>query len=127
MYKTVIKRVLVMLLLSHGFFMLLPGCGGTEGGSDYSPAPAANSITLTWETPERNVDGPPFTDLAGFKIYYGFESGIYTGIRYVAGINYCNIEELPGDAMIYLAVTTYDKSGNESEFSDELQTYLPPL
>jgi len=127
MYRSVIKRLLVMLFLSYGLFLFLPGCGGTEGDSGYSPAPSANSITLTWQEPERNVDGSPFNDLAGFKIYFGFGSGIYTGIRYVAGQDFCVIDGLPGDTMIYLAVTTYDKSGNESDFSDELQSYLPPL
>lgn len=127
MYRSVIKRLLVMLFLSYGLLLFLPGCAGTEGDSDYSLPPSANSITLTWQEPERNIDGSPFTDLAGFKIYFGFESGIYTGIRYVAGQNFCFIDGLPGDTMIHLAVTTYDKSGNESEFSDELQTYLPPL
>jgi hypothetical protein len=127
MHKTVIKRVLVMLFLSYSLFLFLPGCGGTEGDSGYSSDPSANSITLTWQVPERNSDGSPFTDLAGFKIYYGFETRTYTGIRYVAGQDFCVIDGLPNDTMIYLAVTTYDTSGNESDFSDELQTYLPPL
>ena len=128
MYRTVLKRVLVMLFLSYGLFLFLPGCGGDYGGdSGIGHDQSGNSITLTWQTPERNSDGSLFTDLAGFKIYYGFESGIYTGIGYVAGLNYCYIGGLPGNETIYLAVTTYDRSGNESDFSEELQTYLPPL
>lgn len=108
--------------------VFLPGCGGDpEGYSDIPPAASGNSITLSWQSPERNSDGSYFNDLAGFKIYFGFESGVYTGIRYVSGLTRCVIDGLPGDTTLHLAVTTYDRSGNESEFSEELQTYLPPL
>ena len=128
MGKTVIKRVLVMLVLSYGLFPLLLGCGtATEGDSGIPPTSSGNSITLTWQTPERNSDGSVFNDLAGFKVYYGFESGSYTGMRFVKGLTHCVIEDLPGDTTLHLAVTTYDMSGNESAFSVELQTYLPPL
>ena len=126
MSRTVIKRVLVMLVLSYGLFPFLLGCGTAPGGnSGIPPGSSGNSITLSWQAPERNIDGSLFNDLAGFKVYYGFESGIYTGMRFVKDRTICVIDNLPGDTTIHLAVTTYDMSGNESDFSEELQTYLP--
>ena len=128
MSRTVIKRVLIMLLLSYGSFPFLFGCGtAPEGGSGIDHGSAGNSITLTWQAPQRNIDGSLLNDLAGYKVYYGFQSGSYTGMRFVKDQTICVIDDLPGDTTLHLAVTTFDKSGHESDFSEELQTYLPPL
>ena len=128
MGRTVIKRVLIMLLLSYGSFPFLFGCGTNSGGGSGSDhGSAGNSITLSWQAPLRNSDGSLINDLAGYKVYYGFEPRIYTGMRFVKDQTICVIDELPGNTTLHLAVTTFDTSGHESDFSEELQTYLPPL
>ena len=67
MYRTAVWRVLVMVFLSYSLFIIVPGCGGGVGGieGDSVPyIPSGNSISLAWQTPERNSDGSVFDDLA---------------------------------------------------------------
>lgn len=77
-----------------------------------------NSTTLTWDASTTNADGTPLTDLAGYKVYFGNSSGSYTvsvDIGNLTGVIISNLE--PGTWCF--AVTAYDTSGNESEYSDE--------
>ena len=41
-------------------------------------APATGSATLSWTVPTQNTDGSPATDLAGYHIYYGTKTGVWT-------------------------------------------------
>jgi len=81
----------------------------------------ATEVTLTWSAPTTNADGTPLTDLAGYKIYYGTESGNYSNIvdvGYLDGAEVSYSLELT-DNRYYFAVTAYDTSGNESDYSNE--------
>jgi hypothetical protein len=128
MDRTVTRRLLVILFLSYSLSLLLPGCGtAIEGISGIPPVPSGNSITLAWQAPVTNDDGSQLKDLAGYKVYYGLSSGIYTDIKVVRGETTCRIDDLPGETMIYLAVSAFDTSRNESRLSTELETYLPAL
>ena len=128
MDRTVIKRLLVILILSSSIPIFLLGCGtATEGISTIPPVPSGNSITLAWRAPDRNSDGSSLTDLAGFRVYYGLRSGIYTNMIVVRGETSCSIGELPGEVTLHLVVTAFDNSGNESNFPEEVKTDLPAL
>ncbi|MEW6002341.1 MAG: SBBP repeat-containing protein, partial [Nitrospirota bacterium] len=86
------------------------------------------SATLTWDAPTTNVDGTPLTDLAGYKIYYGTLSHNYTVSMDVGGascqeigdITECTytVDGLPSGTY-YFAVTAYNISEYESEYSNE--------
>ncbi|MHC4708747.1 MAG: fibronectin type III domain-containing protein, partial [Planctomycetota bacterium] len=93
---------------------------------------SAADVTLNWTAPTTNTDGSPLTDLGGYKIYYGPTSG-----------NYTNNQDLPDPAASsatvtdltagtwYFAVTAYNSTGQESDFSNEaskdiLLTPSPP-
>ncbi|NOZ67856.1 MAG: fibronectin type III domain-containing protein [Deferribacteres bacterium] len=100
--------------------------GGTVTGSGTALSGAA---ILTWTAPETNADGTPLTDLAGYKIYYGRLSGNYTEVKDV-GIPSCEprgdktecsytVEGLSSGTW-YFAITAYDTSGNESDYSNEV-------
>lgn len=128
MNRTVIKRLLVILILSSSLPIFLLGCGtAIEGISSIPPVPSGNSITLAWQAPDTNSDGSRLTDLAGFMVYYGLRSGIYTNMRVVKGETSCRIDELPGEVTLHLIVTAFDTSGNESDFPEEVKTDLPAL
>ena len=43
----------------------------------YAPSLFASQTTLSWISPSKNADGTYLTDLAGYKIHYGTESGNY--------------------------------------------------
>ncbi len=83
----------------------------------------AYDVTLSWDPPTTNADGTPLTDLAGYKVYYGNASGNYTSNLDVGNVTTYTVTGLqPGT--YYFAVTAYDTSGNESDFSNEVSTTI---
>lgn len=83
----------------------------------------AGEITLSWSAPVFNADGTPLTDLAGYKIYYGYASGSYSGSIDIGNITTGRISNL-SHGLIFFAVTAYDASGNESEYSNEIEELI---
>ncbi len=80
----------------------------------------AGEAILSWDPPVTNEDGTPLTDLMGYKLYYGTSSGVYgTNPDIVDGITY-KLSNLEDGIVYYFAVTAYDASGNESNFSNEV-------
>lgn len=85
----------------------LPGDGGT------------NSLMLSWTPPTTNEDGSPLEDLAGYRLYYGNESGNYSYVADVGNYTTVEIDELSSSTW-YVTVTAYDYFGNESGYSNEI-------
>ena len=89
---------------------------------------AQDYIHLTWfENSE--------PDLAGYKVYYGINPGVYSNTVDVklqdwALFDYNNFSKFQN---YYFAVTAYDSTGNESNFSTEVllqaavQDTIPPV
>ena len=85
----------------------------------------ANSVMISWLAPTENDDGTPLTNLAGYRIRYGQQSGLYS-----ATINITN----PGLASYvisglaagtyYLVLSAVNTSGGESEYSNEASVNL---
>ena len=65
-------------------------------------------------------------DLAGYKIYYGTSSGDYSNWIAVGRATSFRITGLSDDTEYFLALTAYDTSGNESDFSGEVSAYALP-
>lgn len=80
----------------------------------------AGEAVITWNAPVSNADGTPLTDLAGFKIYYGTISGIYTDNIDVGRVTTSRISNLTDGLIYYFVVTAYDFAGNESGYSNEI-------
>lgn len=70
---------------------------------------AASALTLAWDP-----NGEP--DLAGYKVYYGTQSGIYDFVVDVGNVTHFTVNDLERDTRYYFAVTAYDSSWNESDF-----------
>ncbi|RJQ50671.1 MAG: hypothetical protein C4526_11360 [Nitrospiraceae bacterium] len=85
-----------------------------------SPGAFAANVTLEWDQPATNADGTPLTDLSGYIIYYGAESGKYSQGLDVGNVLMYTIYDLFSDSSYYFAVAAYDSSGNESDFSNEI-------
>ncbi len=98
--------------------MIISACGG--GGSVTVNQVGFGSATLSWTPPTQNTDGSPLTDLAGYKIYYGTESGNYqTSIQIDnPGIAIYVVENLTPNTY-YFVLTAIKSSGIESQFSNE--------
>ncbi|MEF9427327.1 MAG: fibronectin type III domain-containing protein [Candidatus Mariimomonas ferrooxydans] len=98
--------------------LALSGCGGGGGSSN-----SISAVALTWEAPTTNSDGTPLTDLAGYKIYYRTSSGSYGTPINVSDENATNytVDSLSSGTWCF-AVTAYDTSLNESDYSNEVCT-----
>ena len=60
-------------------------------------------------------------DLAGYKVYYGTTSGTYGPPINVGNVTTCPLTGLDPRYTYYFAVTAYDISNRESNFSDEVR------
>ncbi|MEN8263415.1 MAG: choice-of-anchor D domain-containing protein [Nitrospirota bacterium] len=79
----------------------------------------AGNVTLSWTSPSYNEDGSDFVDLAGYNIYYGTTSNIYTNIIHVDNVTTYQITNLTEGITYYFVITVYNTSGNESGYSSE--------
>ncbi len=81
---------------------------------------ALGSVTLSWTAPTENSDGSTLVDLAGYKIYYGRNSGNYDQEIRVdnPSISTYVVEQL-GLGTYYFSATALNSSGLESAFSGE--------
>ena len=96
-------RNTVLLILSFLIFFPVPGMAAT--------------VLVSWNA---NTE----EDLAGYKVYYGTQSGQY-GTPIDVGNTTSYQGSVPDDgATYYVAVTAYDTSGNESDFSEETSIYI---
>ena len=111
--------------------LVLAGCGGGGsggsggGGSTVSTSTtvSAGSVSLSWDIPSTNSNGSPLSDLAGFKVYYGTSSGNYSNSVDIGNIAAASVNSLPSGTWCF-AVTAYDTSGNESDYSLEQCTSI---
>lgn len=97
--------------------MLIPGCGGGDGGShSYT---SSNSAILTWNSPTTNADSTTPSEVSGYKIYYGTSAGNYSVVIDAGNVTEYKIDDLsPGT--YYFAVTAYNRWGYESDYSNEV-------
>jgi len=70
------------------------------------------------------------TDLAGYKVYYGTASGVYTssisvGFTSTPTAPQYLVGNLNGGTTYYFSITSFDSSANESGFSSEVSKTFP--
>ena len=63
------------------------------------------------------------SDLAGYRIYYGIATRQYDHVLDVGNVTQFTIRNLDSSRYYYLALTAYDLSGNESDFSAEVSGF----
>ena len=83
----------------------------------------AGNVTLAWDAP-LNENGTELESLAGYNLYYGTSSGYYTKTIHLGKVTTYQITNITEGMTYFLAVTSYDKVGSESRFSDEISVYL---
>ena len=80
----------------------------------------AGIVKLRWD----RSDEP---DIAGYRVHYGPESGVYTEIVDVGYEVRAELKDLPVGATYFCAVTAYNTYGLESDYSNEITfTVKPP-
>jgi hypothetical protein len=78
----------------------------------------ADSVSFIWTT-----NSEP--DLAGYKLYYGTNSGRYSNIVNVPKTNIFQLQGLVRQKRYYFALTAYSTGGLESFRTPELTCVLP--
>ena len=78
----------------------------------------AAEITLAWD---RN----PESNIAGYKVYYGSESGAYSNVIDIGSYTSCTISGLEAGETYFIVATAYDTSGDESTYSGEIAYTVP--
>jgi fibronectin type 3 domain-containing protein len=98
---------------------ILAGCGGgiTQTG-------ATGSVTLAWNEPTAYMDGTPASGTIGYKVYYGTAPRTYANVVDVKNMTSCSIGALSSGRTYYFAITAYDATGIESDYSNELITTI---
>jgi len=95
---------------------------GTAAANADPPTASSGAVTLNWTPPTENTDGTPLTNLAGYDIHYGTQSGNYTQSISVSnpGIATYVVDNLtPGT--YYFSVAAVNSAGTESPLSAEVQ------
>jgi hypothetical protein len=84
-----------------------------------APSPVSAGVVLvSWN---RNIE----PDLAGYRVYCGTSPGTYTHVLTVGNKTRVFLNGIQ-EGTYYIAVTAYDSSGNESEFSSEVKADVSP-
>lgn len=109
------SRLVPLVVLGQGavlmlWLLVLLGYGPKLG--------AQQAVMLSWDT----IDGYP---VAGFNVYYGGESGVYTNSSAVGDTNSAIVTGLTPGAKYYFVVTVVDVQGNESAYSNEISFTMP--
>jgi fibronectin type III domain protein len=81
-------------------------------------AVAVNNITLAW-------DANPESDIAGYKVHSGTNSRVYPAVVDVGKRTNHTVSNLMAGRTYFLALTAYDATGLESDFSAELSYTVP--
>jgi hypothetical protein len=96
--------------------LTVPGTAGTV------------AVTLAWDAPTTYTDGTAATPtaVAGYRIYYGTSSGIYTKSVDVASAGTTPVAYtlILSHGTYYFAVTAICTDGPESDYSNELSTMI---
>ena len=64
-------------------------------------------------------------NVVGYNVYYGMSSGLYDIVEDAGDATEYTIAGLENGQLYYLAVTSYDAEGNESDFSIEIPYTTP--
>ena len=96
----------------------------TETGGDATTATSSNARIFSWIAPVAREDESPISmaEIAGYRIYYGTESGSYAQSIEVndAYADAITLENLNTAGTYYVVVTTIDTDGRESAYSTEI-------
>jgi hypothetical protein len=84
----------------------------------FPPKVHCSQVTLAW-------DPVSASELAGYKIYYGFSSGTYQWVRDVGNVTTATLSSLTAGTTYYSAATAYNTSGIESHYSNEVKFTIP--
>ncbi|MFK7912462.1 MAG: hypothetical protein AB8B93_00995 [Pseudomonadales bacterium] len=95
-------------------------CGTGTSSALASVTVSLDTPKLEWIAPTQDTDGEPLLDLAGYRVYWGTESGNYTDSATIADPDATEWDILapPGD--YYFAISALAGNAEESALSNEI-------
>jgi hypothetical protein len=91
-----------------------------QAAPGFAAEPQTPAVTLAWNPNQE-------TNVAGYFVYYGLRSGEYAWVTNVGKVTQCTITGLKSQQCYFFAVTAWDATGTESEFSREIAGVPGPL
>lgn len=89
-------------------------------GASSSASTATGSFSLSWTAPVTRSDGTPLTlsEIAGYRVYYGTSPGNYPNRINISNgsLQSATLTGIPVGTY-YVAMSTYDNKGLESNYS----------
>jgi hypothetical protein len=84
-------------------------------------AAATRSVRVSWQPPLTNSDGTALTDLKGYRIVYGTQTGVYTNSIPVNGTGLATytVENLQSGQKYYFSMVAVNAAGAESDYAPE--------
>jgi hypothetical protein len=95
-------------------------CQGTGGNAIAMVSVDVRQAILSWTAPTKNTDGSALTNLSGYKLYWGNQSGSYGTPRTVDGADNTTQTIALSPGTYFFAVSAVDSGGNESALSNEV-------
>lgn len=95
--------------------------------ASFSAMSADTFAMFTWDrsvTPTPAPVGTPVPPIAGYKLSYGTQSGIYSQVLDVGNTTTATAVNLIPGVLYFFGASAYDSAGNSSAFSNEV-TYRP--
>jgi len=84
----------------------------------------SEAITFSWTAPVAREDESPIamSEIAGYRVYYGTETGNYSQSIQVndAYTDAITLDEINTAGTYYIVITTIDTDGRESAYSEEV-------
>ena len=116
-----LKYLLILALIVPLAACLGGGDGGPSGASD-----SGHTLDLAWVAPSGREDssGLSLSEIAGFRIYYGTESGSYENRHDIDDSTAVNAQIDVSMGTYYIVMTTIDTDGRESSYSPEVKVTI---
>lgn len=124
MTETYRKLVLINACGLFLVFLSAISCGKSGDVKTNSTIDNGNGIVfLSWTTPTTYSDNVTPLTVSGYKLYYGVSQRTYSTVLDLGNTNVAyKPTDLPSsvEGVYYFALTVYDASGNESDYSNEI-------
>jgi len=101
------RKILVASVFGVGVFLIPHGVQSAT----------SNSATIQWAANQES-------DLAGYRVYHGTTAGNYSSSQDAGTTTTYQYDNLESNKTHYFSVTAYDSSGNESNPSPEVNTFI---
>ena len=126
-----------MRLIGIVGMIALLGCGGDDdGGADTDPGEDSGGVDVvmvgdgiaevSWDAPTTRADGTGLmpASLGGYRVHYGTATRAYDTMVDVGRVTSHRVTGLEEGNTYFFAVTAYDISMRESDFSSEAEKAL---